>query len=117
MIKITITGNPFTLNQQYVQRKGRGRRCLTSEARAYGYSVGWQAKAQHRGKPLTGDLEVIYHYYFYNNIKRDHLNFNKILNDRFNQIVWKDDSQIKISHHYTHYDKENPRVELIITKI
>lgn len=117
MIKLIITGAPFSLNQQYVQRKGRGRRYLTSEARAYGDSVGWQAKAQYKRKVLTGDLEVIYHYYFANKKKRDHLNFNKRLNDMLNQIVWQDDSQILISHHYTHYDKNNLRIELIIKEI
>jgi len=112
--KIVITGKPFTVNAQYIRKKGAARYILSNEARAYGDSVGWQVKTQWRGKPLQGDLEVSFYYYFGDNRRRDHLNFNKILADRFNQIVWNDDSQMKISHHYTEYDDVQPRIEVFI---
>jgi Holliday junction resolvase RusA-like endonuclease len=111
--KITIEGKPFSVNKTY--KRGNGRRLyLSSEAMSYGDKAGWQARSQFRGKPLACDLEVSYYYYFADKRKCDHLNFNKLLNDRLNQIVWNDDRQIKTSHHYTLYDTENPRVELII---
>lgn len=116
-IKIVIEGRPFTVNKQYTNRKGTRQRLLTSEAKSYGDRVGWQARQQYRGKPLDCDLEVSYFYYFSDNRKCDHLNFNKILNDRMNQIVWMDDRQIKVSHHYTMLDRNNPRVEVIIEKL
>jgi Holliday junction resolvase RusA-like endonuclease len=89
---------------------------LSREAQGYGDNIGWQAKKQFMGKkPLTEDLEVTYFYYFIpSNKKRDHLNYNKLLNDRLNQILWVDDQQIKISHHYTKYDKNYPRTEIFI---
>ena len=112
--KIIITGKPFTVNAQYIRKKGAAKYILSNEARAYGDSVGWQVKTQWHGKPLLEDLEVSFYYYFNDKKRRDHLNFNKILSDRMNQIVWHDDSQIKISHHYTNYDNENPRIEVFI---
>ena len=116
MIKLIIEGKPFSVNQTYKTARGR-KMYMSNEAKSYGDSVGLQAKAQFKGRPLSYNLEVTYYYYFSHNRVFDHLNFNKILNDRLNQIVWKDDKQIKISHHYTLYDKENPRIELIIKKL
>ena len=117
-IRITILGRPFTVNRQYCQRKGSNKRYLTNEARSYGDSVGWQARSQFRGPILRDNLEVTYLYYFAENHKKiDHLNFNKILNDRLNQIVWQDDRQILVSHHYTLQDQSNPRIELRIKKV
>jgi len=115
-IKIIIEGKPFSVNQQYIRKKGAAKYILSNEARSYGDQVGWQVKMQYRGRILTEDLEVSYYYYFNNHLRRDHLNFQKILNDRFNQIVWQDDSQILASHHYTCFDKSNPRIEVFIKK-
>lgn len=115
--KIVIKGKPFSVNQQYIRKKGAAKYILSNEARIYGDLVGWQVKSQWKQKPLLEDLEVSFYYYFNDKKRRDQLNFNKILSDRFNQIVWKDDSQIKISHHYTHYDAEEPRIEVLITTL
>jgi len=116
-VKIIIRGRPFSVNQQYIRKKGAAKYILSNEARAYGDSVGWQVKTQWHNKPLCGDLEVSYHYYFNDHKRRDHLNFNKIINDRCNQIIWCDDNQVKISHHYTKYDSNEPRVEMFITNL
>ena len=113
-LKIVIKGKPFTVNAQYIRKKGAARYILSNEARVYGDSVGWQVKTQWHNKPLEGNLEVSFYYYFSDSRRRDHLNFNKILCDRFNQIVWQDDSQIKISHHYSERDEKEPRVEIFI---
>jgi Holliday junction resolvase RusA-like endonuclease len=118
MIKIIIEGNPFTVNKQYCTRKGSRKIMLSREAQGYGDNIAWQAKKQFMKlsrTPLKENLEVTYYYYFpTKNKKIDHLNYNKLLNDRFNQIVWDDDRQIKISHHYTMFDSANPRTEILI---
>jgi len=111
---IVIIGKPFTVNKQYIRKKGAAKYILSNEARSYGDNVGWQVKKQWHNKPLKENLEVSFYYYFNDNKKRDHLNFNKILADSFNQIVWEDDSQIKISHHYSKYDNVEPRIEVVI---
>lgn len=117
-IKIIIEGRPFTVNKQYCTRKGSRKLRLSEEALDNGNSIGWQAKIQYMHysrKPLTQDLEVIYLYYFPDVKKKiDHLNYNKLLNDRMSQIVYMDDRQIKISHHYTLFDEHRPRTEIII---
>lgn len=117
-IILIIEGKPFTQNKQFITRKGSRKIRLSEEAKGYGDSIGWQAKKQFGRRPLlTGDLEVTYLYYFKYIGKNDHLNYNKLLNDRLNQIVWQDDRQIKISHHYTLADKSNQRTILIIKPI
>ena len=115
--KIVITGKPLSVNATYKTRRSSSNIFLSTEAVAYAYNVRYQAKQQWKTKPLDGDLEVSYYYYFNDLKRRDHLNFQKILNDHLSQIVWKDDRQIKISHHYTCLDKDNPRIELIIKLI
>lgn len=114
--KLIFEGKPFSVNQTY--RRGKGRKMyMDNRAKAYGESVGWQAKAQWRRKRiLKGDLEVTFKYYFHRR-GIDHLNCNKLLADFLEQIVYANDNQIKISHHYTNYSKENPRIELIIKEI
>ena len=117
-IILIIEGKPFTQNKQFITRKGSRKIRLSEEAKGYGDSIGWQAKEQFGRRPLlTGDLEVTYLYYFKYIGKNDHLNYNKLLNDRLNQIVWQDDRQIKISHHYTMADKASQRIILIIKPI
>ena len=113
--KIVILGDPFSVNQTYkTSRKGRAM-YLSDDARVYANSARYQAKHQFaRQEVLRQDLEVTFYYYFKSKAVRDHLNFNKLLCDSLNQVIWQDDRQIKISHHYTKYDKKNPRMELYI---
>jgi Holliday junction resolvase RusA-like endonuclease len=113
MIKIVIKGNPLSVNHTYGH--GRGKTFyINAKARAYKDGVSWQAKEQYKGKPLAEDLEVRFDYFFPDKRKRDHLNANKGMIDSLNGIVWEDDRQIKVSHHYTRYDKKEPRIELEI---
>lgn len=115
-MKLVFNGAPLSVNQTY--RRGKGRHIYMSEsARAYAKSINYQAKMQWAGKPLTTNLEVSFYYYFADKKVHDHLNYNKCLSDCLNQIVWQDDRQIKISHHYTLVDAENPRVEIEINEI
>jgi len=90
---------------------------MKPEAKAYKESAAWQARSQYRGKPITEDLEVEFTYYFGDGRIHDQLNYNKSLADSLNQIVWKDDKQIKISHHYSMIDTKDPRVEIFTRAI
>ncbi len=112
-MRLIFEGLPLSVNQTY--RRGKGHTIfLSQKARDYGETIGKLAKLQYRGKPLTEDLEVSFYYYFGDNKTHDHLNYNKMLSDRMNQIVWQDDKQIKVSHHYSLVDAVNPRVEVDI---
>jgi len=119
-----VLGKPMSVNQTYKIGRGRGRSKMyvSEEAKNYGqYSaaqVRQQMRAQFLVNPLRGErLEVCYVYYFDSNRKFDHLNCNKKLNDALNQILWFDDKQIKVSHHYTLVDFKNPRIELFVREI
>lgn len=115
-MKIVIKGNPLSVNATY--KTARNRRIYLSEkAREYSKIVVIQARQQWKKKPLEKDLEVSYWYFFKDKRVRDHMNFQKLLNDFLNGIVWIDDRQIKISHHYTKFDKNNTRIELEIKEI
>lgn len=118
IIKIVLEGKPVSVNSSYKPR--RGKMYLSEEAKEYGRSVGWQAKSQflrYKKPILTQDLEVTYIYFFPQYEKFDHLNANKKLNDALENIIWRNDKQIKVSHHYTQYDSKKPRIELYIKKI
>lgn len=114
--RLIFEGKPFSVNQTY--RRGKGKKMyMDQRAKAYGDSIGWQAKAQWgRRRKLEGNLEIYFNYYFHRR-GIDHLNCNKIIADRLQEIVYKNDSQITISHHYTHYDYSNPRIELTIKEL
>jgi len=115
MIKLTIEGKPLSVNQTY--QKTAYAYYMTKKGKDYKDSAIEQAISQYKKDPLIEDLEVTLTYYFWSKRKLDHLNMNKWLLDALNEIIWVDDSQIKISHHYTEYDKERPRIELIVKKI
>lgn len=115
--KVVIQGKPLSVNATYKTNRRSRNIFLSNEAINYATSVRLQAKCQWKRKPLDTNLEVSYYYYFNDYKRRDHLNFNKLLNDHLSQIIWKDDKQIKISHHYTCIDKDNPRIEIIIKEI
>lgn len=114
MIKLIIKGKPISVNRSY--GKTAKSFYMTQVAKNYKLSSAKQARLQYKGEPIEDKLEVTYYYYFPDRRVRDHLNLNKGLNDALNGIVWNDDKQIVVSHHYEKYDKEDPRVELNIIK-
>ena len=112
--KIIIIGKPITTNTSYL--RGRGKRIyLSQDARIYKKRIKLSAREQYKKSVSVFEFEISL-FYFFPDKRRDHLNCNKILLDALSGIVWKDDKQIKISHHYTNYDKQNPRIEVIINK-
>lgn len=115
---IIIKGRPVSVNHSYkTLSRGRGAKniYLDPVVRDYMESARWQAKIQWKDGVLDNDLEVTVKYYFGDNRRRDHLNYCKHLLDSLQQIVYKDDRQIKISHHYTFIDEIEPRVEILIS--
>jgi len=72
----------------------------------------WEARAQWKGKPLVGDIEVSITLYFGTKRKADLDNFNKLSLDALTGIVWEDDSQIADLRVRRAYDKLRPRIEI-----
>ncbi|MCK5017767.1 MAG: RusA family crossover junction endodeoxyribonuclease [Candidatus Peribacteraceae bacterium] len=69
---------------------------------------------QYKGKLHIEDLELDVKYYFGTRHKRDIDNYAKLILDSMEGIVYEDDKQIKKITIEKFYDKENPRIEIII---
>ena len=111
IMRIVLKGKPISNNQLY--KRGRGNSFyMTSNAKALKENYQWQAKTQYRGKPLIGDLTVEITLFFPNKIRRDWDNYGKLVNDAFNGIVWKDDSQVQVGTVRKDYDPKDPRIEV-----
>lgn len=116
---ITLLGKPISTNGAYktMCRGNFPSRYLSNKARELKESYGWQAKSQWKGKPIEGPIKVTINTYHDNKRKNDWDNFHKISMDSLTGIVWIDDSQIVQALVTKHYDKKNPRIEIIIHNI
>ena len=90
---------------------------MTPQGKAIKEAYQWAAKSQWKGAPLEGEVEATVHFYFGTKRKADNDNFNKLWQDALNGIVYIDDHQIAIDHHYRHYDKSRPRIEVTISPV
>lgn len=108
-MKITIPGNPISVNQLY-----RGRRFLTRDGEAAKFTYKSEAWSQWRKKPIGKgipvSLEVIF--YFPDARRHDIDNCLKGLLDSLTGVCWEDDSQITELHVWKYVDVKKPRVEL-----
>jgi len=94
-----------------------GFKIMTPKARALKEDYKWQARQQYKGIPLTENLSVDIKLYFGTKRKYDWDNFHKLSMDALTGIIWEDDSQIQRATVEKFYDKENPRIELVIKQI
>ena len=69
---------------------------------------------QRNGRMLDSLIVLEVRMYFKTKGKHDIDNFSKLILDAGNGILWEDDGQIQKLILEKYYDKENPRVELII---
>jgi Holliday junction resolvase RusA-like endonuclease len=87
---------------------------MTPKGNALKEQYQWEARAQWKGEPLQGDIEVSITLYF-GTIRRADLDyFNKLSLDALTGIVYLDDSQIAKLTIGRAYDKARPRIEVRI---
>lgn len=110
---VTLKGEPISTNNCYYHGP-KGLTFIKQKAKALKTDYGWQAKQQWKGKPLTGNIEVIIRLYFGTKRKSDWDNFHKLSMDALTGIVWVDDSQIQRATIEKYYDKGKGRIELEI---
>lgn len=111
-MKITLEGNPVSVNSLYGQRGGQ-QRFLTKEGRAIKESYAWQVRSQFKGAAYTQNVpQLSVYFYFKTNRRRDSDNCLKVVFDALTGIVVSDDSLIRDYDVHVRVDKENPRVEL-----
>jgi crossover junction endodeoxyribonuclease RusA len=109
MIGVTLKTLPLSTNHLYAQRGAQ--RFLTSKARTNKEAMGWEARAQLKGKPLEGPLALDVCLYWPDRRKHDVDNIKSLL-DALTGILWLDDGQIEDLRVRKYYDKKAPRVEL-----
>lgn len=116
-MEIILKGEPKSTQNVYrhVCRGSFPSVYMNQEGKTLKESYQWQAKSQCK-KILSDELEVWIKIYFGTKRKSDWDNFHKLSMDSLTGIAWQDDSQIQIAHVEKQYDKENPRIEIIIKK-
>lgn len=88
---------------------------MTAEGKALKEAYQWEARAQWRGDPLRGPVEIEVTLFHGDKCARDIDNYSKILLDALTGIVWDDDKQVEKMAVVKAYDRLTPRVELSIT--
>lgn len=109
-----ISTLPPSTNHLYAQRGSS--RFLKPEVRAAKDAIGWEARSQYQGEPLTGPLAVTVALYWPDRRKHDVDNIKALL-DACTGILWDDDGQIEDLHTTKAYDKENPRVVMTVEPV
>lgn len=90
---------------------------MTPEGKALKQSYQIQAKyALGAQTKLVGNLAMQVKLYFGDKRARDVDNYNKILLDSLTGIIYDDDKQIQKLCVEKYYDKQNPRIEIIISE-
>jgi Holliday junction resolvase RusA-like endonuclease len=110
---MTLRFEALPLSTNHLYSQSRNGRFLTDRARRNKDLIGWEARAQYKGKPLTDLLKVAIDLYWPDKRKHDVDNIKTLL-DSLNGIVWEDDGQIVDLHTRKFYDKADPRVEMTI---
>jgi Holliday junction resolvase RusA-like endonuclease len=71
---------------------------------------------QWQSDPISGEIKLEVNYYWGDKRKRDIDNFSKLWLDAGTGIIWEDDNQISELLLKRNYDKNFPRIEIIIKK-
>ena len=118
-IKIVLLGEPKSTGSIYkmVCRGKFGTYYMSAEGKKKKESYIEQVAKQYKGAILDGDIHIDIKLYFGTKRRVDWDNFHKLSMDSLTGIVWTDDSQIQKATVEKFFDKENPRIELEISKV
>lgn len=116
--------NQFMYNPRTRKREPTGARILTKEGEACKKEIQKQATEQMKHQDwdyewTAGKNNFLYQdaYIFFNRRGRDPDNIYKLLNDSLEGIVYENDSRVLVRTRKILFDKDNPKVELIITPV
>jgi len=110
MIKLTIPGNPISVNH-YLGNYTLGKRVVrfkTKKAKEYQELC----KKIYKGKIQKSKLKMSIFLFFGDKRRRDVDNYSKVILDSLQGIAYDDDSQIYELFVKKEIDKNNPRVEV-----
>ncbi len=116
-MKITLKGNPLSTQHIYQYT------CIGKFARLYMTKNGKERKAfyqseakkQYKGKVMLSDCNMEITLFFRDHRKRDVDNYNKLVLDSLEDVVFLDDKQVQKLTVKKDYSVENPRIEIIIS--
>ena len=115
-MKVTITTPYVSTNALYTINRYNGKRVLTKKARVHKEAIAWEAKEQiGSSKPMAGELHVDIHWYMPDQRRRDIDNIKMVI-DSLTGVLWKDDSNIWTLYMHKYVDKENPRIEVVVSR-
>jgi crossover junction endodeoxyribonuclease RusA len=109
---VTIKLSTLPPSTNHLYGRSGGRVYLKPEVQAAKDAMGWEARAQYRGKPLDGKLKVTISIWWPDLRKHDVDNGLKLMLDAMTGILWHDDGQVFSLTITKDFDKANPRVEL-----
>lgn len=116
---IKLNGNPLSTQTIYgISSRGkRVVRYMTKKGKEMKSQYQWEIKSQWNKELIEGDVIMKIKLFFGDKRRRDIDNYNKLILDAMEGIVYKDDKQIKDLHITKEYDKENPRVEIWVSAL
>lgn len=117
-MKIILSGNPISTQTiyQYACRGKFGVFYMTKRGKDLKEQYQWEAKKQWKENIITGDCRVEVDLYFKDKRRRDIDNFEKLLLDSLQGIVYEDDKQVFRKTTEKYYQSNNPRIEIKIIK-
>ena len=109
---------PYPISVNKIHQVARGRLILTDAARAYKLQLGYLAMGNCQGVFFPYECLLSMTLRLYRPEKRgDVANFDKIVFDAMNGILYEDDEQFIHNQNFRYDDKDNPRVEIEITQV
>jgi Holliday junction resolvase RusA-like endonuclease len=116
---IVLPGEPKSTSHIYKMtcRNGYAHMYLSQEGKNIKQQYIAQARKQWKRKLLTGDLQVAIKLFFGTKRKCDWDNFHKLSMDALEGIVWENDNQIQEADVCKFYDKQNPRIEIVVNSL
>jgi len=119
MNKVILLGEPKSTSHIY-KMTCRGRFAsmyMSSDGRTIKKSYLKQVSEQWQQEKILEPVSINIDLYFGTKRQCDIDNFHKLSLDALTGTVWEDDSQIQKMIVEKHYDKENPRIEIVINKL
>ena len=115
-MKITLSGNPISTQTiyKYTCRGKFGNLYMTKRGKDLKEQYQWEAKQQWLEDIITGNCAVKVDLYFKDKRRHDCDNYNKLILDSLENIVYKNDDQIQELLIRKHYLKFNPKIEIDI---
>jgi Holliday junction resolvase RusA-like endonuclease len=116
MQKIILKGEPKSTSHIYAYhcKFGFPQGYMNKAGKDLKEDYKWQVKSQYRGKPILGDIKLEVDLYFGTKRRQDIDNFHKLVYDALSGLVYEDDSQIQEVTTRKFYDKNDPRIEVVI---